>query len=102
MTDARLLYVTTKDIEEARAITRALLDQDLVACGNLLLGMESIYRWQGKVETAREVVLILKTTATKVEAVTRTIEAMHSYETPCVLEIAIESGSADYLKWLRG
>lgn len=101
MTDARFLYVTTKDIEQAREISRSLLEQNLIACANILPQMESIYRWNGKVETAKEAVLILKTEARLVEKATSAVLKLHSYETPCVLELKIESGAQAYLNWLK-
>lgn len=101
MTDIRLIYVTTKDLEEARALSRELLDRKLIACANMIPGMESIYSWQGAIETANEVVLILKTKSSQVQATIQAVEELHSYETPCALEIKIESGSSGYIDWLK-
>lgn len=101
MTDIRLLYVTTKDIEQARSIGRALLDRKLIACANILPQMESIYRWNGAIQNDSEAVLILKTEARLVEATKNAVLELHSYETPCVLTLNVESGSQAYLDWLK-
>lgn len=100
--DIRLLYVTCADDEAARAIGRALVEARLAACCNLLPGMESIYRWQGATETARETVLIVKTRQVLVAGATDMIKSMHGYKVPCVLEIPVlEGGNSDYLTWLQ-
>jgi periplasmic divalent cation tolerance protein len=96
----RLVYVTTKNAEEARAIAEDLLERRLVACANILPQMQSIYRWNGKIQNDSESVLILKTPASQVEQVTLAIKKLHSYEIPCVLSIPIESGSVEYLAWI--
>jgi periplasmic divalent cation tolerance protein len=100
MTDVRLLYVTTKDNDQARTIARELLDQRLIACANILPQMESLYRWNGEVQNDKESVLILKTSASLVARATEAVLKLHSYETPCVLELKIESGAKGYLDWL--
>ena len=100
MTDVRFLYVTAKGADQARELARALLDQRLIACANILPQMESIYRWNGEVQNDREAVLILKTSAPLVARATEAVLKLHSYETPCVLELKIESGAQGYLNWL--
>ena len=79
MTDARLLYVTAKDRDEALRIGRALVEQRLAACANVLPGAESIYWWDGKVQQEPEAVLILKTTGARVERVVEEVRRLHSY-----------------------
>lgn len=101
MTDFRLLYMTAGDEAEARRIGRALVEERLVACVNILPGMQSIYRWEGQVEEASEVVLIAKTREERVEAVKARIQALHSYDCPCLLSLSVEDGLPAYLKWLR-
>ena len=100
MTELRLLYVTTKDVEEARALSRELLARNLIACANIFPTMESIYRWEGKVQSAAESVLILKTKQDLVERTIAAVEELHSYDVPCVLSLPIEGGAADYLHWI--
>jgi periplasmic divalent cation tolerance protein len=101
MTDVRLIYVTTKDVEEARKLGQALLSEGLIACANILPQMESIYEWEGKVCQENEAVLILKTTSQKARAVIERTEKLHSYKTPCALSLAIEDGSQGYLNWIK-
>ncbi len=81
----RLVYVTTKDREEARIIGTALIEEKLAACANILDGMESIYRWEGKVETGKESVLILKTTYNNITKLTRRIKELRSYDVPAIV-----------------
>lgn len=98
----RLVYVTTKDREEARKIGTALVKEKLAACANIIDGMESIYRWEEKVETGKESVLILKTTYNNVTKLTRRIKELHSYDVPAIVSINLEEqeGNAEYLNWV--
>ncbi len=100
MTDKRIVLTTTGSQEEARKIASALVERRLAACVNILGPMESVYRWQGAVETAPEFLLVIKTTAAAFERVGEAIKGLHSYDVPeCVL-VTIEDGSEGYLKWL--
>ncbi len=99
-TSIRFLYVTTKDIEQARSIAKTLIEERLAACANILPRMESIYRWEGTIQEEVECVLILKTEAAKVADATKKIEELHSYQVPCVLSLTVESGASKYLDWL--
>lgn len=94
------VYVTTKDEAEARTIGKHLVETKLVACVNVLPQMHSIYRWEGKVESATESVLIAKTLSQRYTQVEKAIVEKHSYTTPCVLRLAVEGGSAPYLNWI--
>jgi periplasmic divalent cation tolerance protein len=96
----RLVYITAASMDEARKLGRALVEERLVACVNLIDGMASIYWWQGAVEEASEVVVIAKTTAGRVRAVVDRVKALHSYNVPCVVAVPIESGNPDYMKWI--
>ena len=99
-TDFVFLYVTAKDKAEATALGRALLEKKLAACVNVTAGMESHYWWEGKIESATEAVLVVKTAASRVEAATRVLKALHSYEVPCILQFRVEDGNPEYLRWL--
>jgi periplasmic divalent cation tolerance protein len=101
-TDTRLLYVTCPDEKTAESLSRALLEERLVACTNSLPGMTSTYWWEGKITTSKEVVLILKTTSHQVDRVTARVESLHPYDSPCILSLAVEKGSEPYLRWLKG
>lgn len=95
-----LLYVTTSSRDEAMAIGRAIVEERLAACANVLPGMSSIYRWQGTVEQADEAVLLLKTRAALADQATRRVVALHSYECPCVVALPLEAGNPSYLQWI--
>lgn len=96
-----LVYMTCETREEAERIGAALVEERLVACVNLLEGMRSMYWWQGRVETAQEVVLISKTRTDLVEVLTERVNALHSYDVPCVVSMALEGGNPDFLQWIH-
>lgn len=85
----------------AAALARALVDEGLCACVNQLAAVRSVYRWQGAVHEDDEVLLVIKTVASAVPALTARIVALHPYELPEVLVLPVADGSADYLQWLR-
>lgn len=100
-TDLRLVYITTKDKAQAEQIGRHLVETKLAACVNILDGMTSIYWWRGKIDDARECVLIAKTAEANVAALVAEVKKVHSYEVPCALVLPVLGGNADYLTWLR-
>lgn len=100
MTDKKIVLTTTGSPEEARKIAHALVERGLAACVNIVPQIESIYRWQGKVESAREWLLVVKTTERRWEQVRTTISELHSYELPECICLPIEGGSPEYLNWI--
>jgi periplasmic divalent cation tolerance protein len=96
----RLILTTVGSQPEARKIARALVDKKLAACINIIPKIESIYRWQGKVKSAQEWLLVIKTTKARARAVEKAIKELHSYELPECIVIPIEGGSREYLAWL--
>jgi periplasmic divalent cation tolerance protein len=96
----RIVFSTTGSQEEARRIAQQLVERSLAACVNVLGPIESIYRWQGKVETAGEFLLLIKTTAERFPDVRDALVALHSYEVPECIAIDVADGSAPYLAWL--
>jgi periplasmic divalent cation tolerance protein len=100
MTDKRIVLSTAGSEEEARKIARSLVEHQLAACVNIVPLIESIYRWQGKVESSREWLLVIKTTAEKFAEVQDSIRELHSYDLPECVALAIEDGSAAYLEWI--
>ena len=100
MTDKRLVLSTCGSLEEARSIAHALVDRQLAACVNIAPQIESVYRWQGEVETATEWLLLIKTTIDAFDRVREALSELHSYELPECIEISIEDGSAAYLEWI--
>jgi len=86
---------------EARRIGRSVVDKKLAACANILRGgVESVYRWKGKVERAREVLVMMKTTARRLKELEREVKRMHSYDVPEFIVLPIIEGSREYLGWV--
>ncbi len=102
MTDALVVLVTTPSPERAAEIARAVVEERLAACGNVVPGLRSIYRWEGKVQDDAEALLVLKTTRARFEALRDRVLALHPYEVPEVLALPVEAGSAPYLAWIAG
>ncbi len=100
MTDRHIVLTTTGAKDEARKIADALVERRMAACVNVVGPIESVYRWQGSVESAQEWLLIIKTTAAQFERVRDTIDELHSYELPECIEVPIDDGSAAYLAWI--
>ncbi len=95
-----IIYITAGTRDEARAIAEALIAERLIACANILGDMESIYRWQGAIERENEIAMIVKTRKDLVGKTIARITDLHSYTTPCAIELAIGAGNPDYLAWL--
>lgn len=95
-----LLYTTYPSVVEAEQAGRKLVEAGLAACVNVIPGMRSVYRWQGKVEDANEAVMIVKTRMSLAEKVTADVKSGHSYETPAVLVLPILGGSQAYIDWI--
>ena len=100
MTDKRIVLSTAGSEDEARKLARHLVEHQLAACVNIVPRVESIYRWQGKVESSQEWLLLIKTSAEKFPAVRDAIRELHSYDLPECVALTIEDGSPDYLQWL--
>lgn len=102
MPEEVLIVLTTwPDAEKARAAGRTLVEEKLAACANLVPGVESIYRWEGKVETASEVLMILKTTIDRYQALERRVRVLHSYEVPEIVCLRVSDGLPAYLLWVE-
>ena len=101
MTDKRIVLTTCSSVEEARTIAHALVDRRLAACVNIIPGVESIYRWKGEVERATEYLLVIKTAASAFASLRDALGALHSYEVPECIEIAVNDGNAAYLDWIQ-
>ncbi len=95
-----LIYATFPDVECAETVGRALVEAGLAACVNVLPGMTSLYRWEGRIARDSECVLIIKTRAGLAEAVIAEGVRQHPYDTPAFLTLAVDGGSPDYLAWL--
>jgi periplasmic divalent cation tolerance protein len=100
MTDTRLILVTASPRAEAKRIAHALVEERLAACVNLVGGVHSAYRWKETVETADEVLLLIKTRQEKIDAVRTRVHELHSYEVPEFLVLDVTEGSSAYLEWI--
>ena len=96
-----LIYVTTRDKEEAKKIGRALVEARLAACVNIMDKMNSIYWWEGKVNEDNEAVLIAKTKESLVPELIEKVKSMHSYKCPCIVSLPLLEGNKDYLEWIE-
>jgi periplasmic divalent cation tolerance protein len=100
MTDKRIVLSTTGSEGEAQKIARHLVEHQLAACVNIVPRIESIYRWQGTVESSQEWLLLIKTSAEYFPRVRDAIRELHSYDLPECIAISIDDGSREYLDWL--
>ena len=96
----QLILCTCPDSEIAEQLANVLVDQHLAACINIVPGLTSVYRWQGKVEKDKEVLLLIKTSRDRYAALESAIQQHHPYELPEVLAVTVDDGSPDYLRWL--
>lgn len=94
-----IIYITARDIDEARKIGRKLVEESLAACANIF-PIASIFRWSGNIDEANEFGIILKTRSDKVKKIETIVKEIHSYEIPCIVSFNIDAGSAEYLKWI--
>ena len=95
------LYMTAGSVEEAKNIGKILVGQNLAACVNLLENMTSIYKWEEKLEESQEVIMIAKTRKTLMPKLIETVNSLHSYDCPCILELPIQGGNPDFLSWIE-
>ena len=96
------VYMTADSIEEAKNIGQKLVEQNLAACVNLLENMISIYKWEDKLEEGQEVVMVVKTRKSLMPKLIETVNRLHSYDCPCILELPIQGGNPDFLNWIMG
>ena len=101
MADFQIVLSTCGDRETAERIAHRLVEQRLAACVNILPGVQSVYRWQGTVESASEVLILVKTKASLIQEVQSTIASLHSYDVPEFLVLPICGGSEAYMAWLK-
>ena len=101
MSEALIVLCTCGSAEEADRIANTLVNERLAACVNILPPIQSVYRWQGAVERAREVLLLIKTTRDHLMSLSGRIQTLHSYDTPEIIALEIAGGSETYLTWLQ-
>ena len=95
-----IVFITVKNLGEAKRISEGLLKEKLIACANIIRGVESFFWWQGKIDKAKEVLLIVKTQRRLFSKIVKTVKSLHSYDCPEVIALPIVDGSKDYLKWI--
>lgn len=98
--DALVVFATFPDAETARRIVRTLIEERLIACGNLIPAVESIYTWKGAVETSAEVFAVLKTESWRYPGVEQRLRELHPYEVPECIALRVADGLPDYLRWI--
>jgi periplasmic divalent cation tolerance protein len=96
-----MVEITAPSPEEAERIGRALVEEGLASCANLLPGVRSVYRWNGRVEEASETMLLVKTAESALGRLTDRVRSLHSYECPCIAAFEIVGGNPDYLAWIE-
>jgi periplasmic divalent cation tolerance protein len=96
----RVLLVTAGNKKEARIIAKALINHKLAACVNIIVGVESLFRWKGKIDSVQEVLLIIKSKEEKVAEIIKLVKSTHSYEVPEIISLPVKAGSKPYLKWI--
>lgn len=96
-----MVYITTSSDEEAEIIGRNLVSRKLAACVNIVGNMKAIYHWEGKIETADEVILIAKTKKALVNEIIENVKTLHSYKIPAIVAVPIIDGNQDFIKWIR-
>lgn len=95
-----MVFCTCSSREEARKVAQAVVEAEAAACVNIVAGVESIYRWEGKIESAEELLLVMKTTRERFTALRELIVKLHSYDTPEVIAVPVVAGLEKYLQWL--
>ncbi len=95
------VFTTWPDLETARTAARTLVEEKLAACGNIVPGVESVYRWEGKVETSAEVLVIFKTVIGRYQMLEARLRTLHPYAVPEVLALRITDGLPAYVRWVE-
>jgi periplasmic divalent cation tolerance protein len=95
------VFTTWPDLETARKAARVLVEERLAACGNIVPGVESVYRWEGKVETGAEVLVVFKTVIGSYQMFETRLRALHPYQVPEVLVLRVTDGLPSYLRWVE-
>jgi len=95
------VFTTWPDLETARKAARVLVEERLAACGNIVPGVESVYRWEGQVETGAEVLVVFKTVIGSYQMFETRLRALHPYQVPEVLALRVTDGLPSYLRWVE-
>ena len=101
MSNIKLGYITCKNTKEARTIAATLLDKKLIACGNIIPKIDSIFKWKNKVVKSSESILLVKTNKTKIKKIISAVCKIHSYEDPCVIFLDLPNGNKTFMNWIN-
>ena len=96
-----VIFITTKNTAEAKKISQALVGKRLIACANIVKGIQSFFWWEGKVDKANEVLLVIKTKRSLFKEIVKAVKALHSYSVPEIIALPIIEGNKDYLRWIH-
>ena len=96
-----IILITAKDKKEAAKIARGLLEDKLIACANIMDGIQSLFWWQDKIDSSREVLVVLKTKNILFKKIVSRVKSLHSYQTPEIIALPIVDGSQEYLEWIN-
>jgi periplasmic divalent cation tolerance protein len=102
MTDKIVVFSTASSAEEAEKIARALVNERLAACVNVIPSVRSFYRWQGKIEDSAEFLLVIKSSRELFDQLRISLEKLHSYDVPEVIAVPVVDGARNYLNWMDG
>ena len=97
----RIIYMTAGNVDEASRIAKTLVQRRLAACVNIIDGIRSVYEWEGNIQDEREVVMIAKTHADCLSELEEAVKGMHSYDCPCIIEVAVSGGNNAFLDWVK-
>jgi len=97
-----IVFMTASNREEAVKIVRTMLEERLIACGNLVESVSSLFWWKGKIEEEKEVLVIMKSDEKLFKKLSKRVKELHSYDVPEILALPIVDGSPSYLDWLKG
>jgi len=98
--EINMIYITAGSKDEAKRIGKALINTGLAACVNIIENMTSMYMWDGKLQDANETILIAKTTKERVSGLIEKVNALHSYDCPCIVSLPVSGGNPAFLKWV--
>lgn len=96
-----VIFITTKNVREANTIAAQLVGKKLIACANIVKGVSSVFRWQGKVDKAQEALMIIKARKGNLAKIIKAVKAAHSYDVPEVIALPVVGGNPDYIRWVK-
>jgi len=99
--EIRMIYITASNADEALRIGRALVEERLAACANIIGPIRSLYWWEGKLQEEPEAICLCKTRAALVARLTQRVKELHGYECPCVVAVPIDGGNPAFLEWVE-